>query len=84
MTNPPDTPAQAPAPLRRAHAPAPASAKENLLNLTPDAATARLREFVTAHGQPAYRAGQIARRLWQNPAPDFEAMTELPKSLRGT
>ncbi|HET7456217.1 MAG TPA: 23S rRNA (adenine(2503)-C(2))-methyltransferase RlmN [Gemmatimonadaceae bacterium] len=59
-----------------------APARENLLNLTPDAAESRLREFVAEHGLPSYRAGQIARRLWQNPAPDFEAMTELPKALR--
>jgi 23S rRNA (adenine2503-C2)-methyltransferase len=54
----------------------------NLLNLSPEAAERRLRDFVVAHGEPAYRAGQIARRLWTNPAPDFAAMTELPKALR--
>src|SRR5215208_1093073 len=56
--------------------------RENLLNLTPDAAEARLRAFAAAHGLPAYRAPQVARRLWTNPAPDFESMSELPKGLR--
>ena len=56
--------------------------KENLLDLTPDAAEGRLREFLLAEGEPGYRAGQIARRLWTNPAPDFAAITELPKALR--
>jgi len=56
--------------------------RENLLNLTPDAADARLGAFAAAHGLPAYRAAQVARRLWTNPAPDFESMSELPKGLR--
>src|SRR5205085_2298761 len=29
-----------------------------------------------------YRAKQVVRRLWLNPAPNFEAMTELPKPIR--
>ena len=58
------------------------TAKENLLNLTPDAALERLRAFAAAHGEPAYRGAQVARRLWQNPAPSFEAMRELPPRLR--
>jgi 23S rRNA (adenine2503-C2)-methyltransferase len=33
-------------------------------------------------GAPAYRAGQVVRRLWQNPAASFDAMTELPKAMR--
>jgi 23S rRNA (adenine2503-C2)-methyltransferase len=59
------------------------SARENLLDLVPAAAEARLRDFAVAHGEPAYRGAQVARRLWTNPAPDFEAMTELPKGFRG-
>ncbi len=55
---------------------------ENLLNLTPDAAGARLRTFFADHGEPAYRAKQVGRRLWTNPAPDFTSMTELPKRVR--
>ena len=56
--------------------------KTNLLNLDPTAATAILREFAVARGEPAYRGGQVARRLWQAPAETFEAMTDLPKAFR--
>lgn len=63
-------------------APGTSSERENLLNLTPADAEARLRAFCDAHALPAYRAGQVLRRLWVNPAPDFESMTELPKALR--
>jgi 23S rRNA (adenine2503-C2)-methyltransferase len=58
------------------------SERVNLLNLTPAEAETRLREFCVARGLPAYRAGQVLRRLWTNPAPDFDSMTELPKALR--
>ena len=54
----------------------------NLLDLTPGDAAIVLREAMDALGQPAYRASQVVRRLWVNPAPDFEAMTELPAALR--
>jgi 23S rRNA (adenine2503-C2)-methyltransferase len=56
--------------------------RENLLNLTPDAAEERLRAFMAEHGEPGYRAAQVSRRLWMNPAPDFGAMTDLPARLR--
>jgi 23S rRNA (adenine2503-C2)-methyltransferase len=58
------------------------TAKTNLLDLTLDAAAARLGEFFARVGQPSYRAKQVLRRLWSNPAPTFDAMTELPASLR--
>lgn len=54
----------------------------NLLDLAPADAAAVLRDAMAELGQPAYRAGQVVRRLWLNPAPDFEAMTELPAALR--
>src|SRR5437764_12893563 len=54
----------------------------NLLNLTLGEAEEALRRFFAERGLPEYRAKQVVRRLWHNPAPDFEAMTELPKSLR--
>jgi 23S rRNA (adenine2503-C2)-methyltransferase len=57
--------------------------KENLLDLTPAEADARLRAFVAQVGQPAYRASQVVRRLWVNPASSFGAMTELPVAFRG-
>ena len=58
------------------------AAKINLLDTIPAAAHERLREFFSRVGEPPYRASQVVRRLWQNPAPTFEAMTELPKPLR--
>lgn len=58
------------------------SDRENLLALPPDQALARLRGFMESIGAPAYRAAQVVRRLWLAPAPDFDAMTELPESLR--
>jgi 23S rRNA (adenine2503-C2)-methyltransferase len=54
----------------------------NLLDLTPDAAFDRLSAYFASIGEPAYRAKQVLRRLWQNPAPSFDAMTELPVRLR--
>jgi len=56
--------------------------KENLLNLTPSAAAERLRLFALEMGQPAYRASQVARHLWQVPLPGFEAMTNIPLAFR--
>ena len=56
--------------------------KTNLLNLDPSAAAQAVREFALAHGEPAYRGGQVARRLWQTPVATFEEMTELPKAFR--
>jgi 23S rRNA (adenine2503-C2)-methyltransferase len=56
--------------------------KENLLDLVPTEADARLRAFAAGLGQPEYRARQVVRRLWVNPAPSFEAMTELPTAFR--
>jgi 23S rRNA (adenine2503-C2)-methyltransferase len=56
--------------------------RENLLNFTPDQAEERLNAFFAERGLPTYRSKQVVRRLWLNPAPDFDAMTELPKSIR--
>jgi 23S rRNA (adenine2503-C2)-methyltransferase len=57
--------------------------RRNLLDLTPVQAHDTLTAFCADQGQPAYRAAQVVRRLWTNPAPDFASMTELPVSLRG-
>ncbi|HEX6316446.1 MAG TPA: 23S rRNA (adenine(2503)-C(2))-methyltransferase RlmN [Gemmatimonadaceae bacterium] len=54
----------------------------NLLNLTPDAALAELSAFAAEEGVPPYRARQVLRHLWQNPAESFEAMSDLPRDLR--
>jgi 23S rRNA (adenine2503-C2)-methyltransferase len=58
--------------------------RENLLDLTPAAAAERLTEFFTGRGDPRYRAAQVARRLWENPAGSFDEMTELPKAMRAS
>ena len=55
---------------------------ENLLNLSPAEADARLRAFAAESGQPSYRATQVLRRLWVNPAASFVDMTDLPAELR--
>jgi 23S rRNA (adenine2503-C2)-methyltransferase len=55
---------------------------ENLLDLVPAQAEARLRAFAVERGEPEYRGSQVARRLWTTPAADFASMTELPKSFR--
>src|SRR5438045_9724170 len=60
----------------------PSTTRENLLNFTPAEAEKRLAGFFGDRGIPGYRAKQVVRRLWVNPAPDFEAMTELPKAVR--
>ncbi|MFL5563127.1 MAG: 23S rRNA (adenine(2503)-C(2))-methyltransferase RlmN [Gemmatimonadaceae bacterium] len=60
----------------------PAHPRENLLDLTPAAAEERLRAFFAERGEPVYRARQVARRLWQSPVSDFNAITELPVALR--
>jgi len=55
---------------------------ENLLNLTPVEAEARLAIAMRELGEPSYRVGQVLRRLWARPAASFDAMTELSSSLR--
>lgn len=56
--------------------------RENLLNLIPSDAEARLAAAMKELGQPSYRVGQVLRRLWQVPAATFDDMTELPVALR--
>jgi 23S rRNA (adenine2503-C2)-methyltransferase len=56
--------------------------RENLLDLTPDDAEARLAGTMAELGEPSYRVGQVARRLWTVPAASFQDMTELPAGLR--
>ena len=58
------------------------SAIANLLDLTPTQATVRLGEWVRQAGLPAYRADQLARRLWQVPIRRWADATELPMALR--
>ncbi|MEP7345086.1 MAG: 23S rRNA (adenine(2503)-C(2))-methyltransferase RlmN [Gemmatimonadaceae bacterium] len=56
--------------------------KQNLLNVTPDEAGQLLASFFEARTAPAYRVRQVLYRLWERPAPSFEAMTDLPLALR--
>ncbi|GJG88591.1 putative dual-specificity RNA methyltransferase RlmN [Gemmatimonadetes bacterium T265] len=55
-----------------------------LLDLEPADAERVLRDAMAELGEPAYRAGQVLRRLWQRAAPSFDAMSELPAALRST
>jgi 23S rRNA (adenine2503-C2)-methyltransferase len=57
-------------------------AKTNLLNMLPSEAEQTLRDFATANGEKAFRGSQVVRHLWQNPAPTFAAMTDLPAAFR--
>ena len=58
------------------------SERVNLLDLVPDEAERVTREFALARNEPAYRGSQVVRRLWTNPAPTFDAMSELPRAFR--
>jgi 23S rRNA (adenine2503-C2)-methyltransferase len=54
----------------------------HLLDQTPAAAGETLRRWVQDRGLPAYRAGQMLRRLWQAPVKGWVDATELPIALR--
>jgi 23S rRNA (adenine2503-C2)-methyltransferase len=56
--------------------------RENLLDLEPSQALDRLKSFMTAVGEPSYRADQVMRHLWKTPRATFEEMHEVPKELR--
>ena len=60
----------------------PADSRENLLDLTPEAALLRLEVFFESVGQPRYRARQVVRHLWAAPVSSFADMTALPKAVR--
>ena len=53
-----------------------------LLDLAPIAAGDRLRAWVAARRLPAYRVGQMYRRLWAAPVASWADATELPLDLR--
>lgn len=57
-------------------------ASRNLLELSPARARALLHDWVVGRGLPAYRVGQIHRRLWQAPVDSWEHATDLPLALR--
>jgi len=54
----------------------------DLLSLTPDALRTALSEHFAARGQPAYRAGQVERWVYEALAPSVEAMTDVPLAER--
>ena len=54
----------------------------NLLDRAPAEALHALGAFFAERGEPAYRARQVLRRLWQTPAASFAEITELPAALR--
>src|SRR3954469_9497598 len=56
--------------------------KQNLLNLLPAEAEQVLRDFAIGQGEKAFRGSQVVRHLWQNPAPSFSDMTDLPVAFR--
>jgi 23S rRNA (adenine2503-C2)-methyltransferase len=58
------------------------SDRVNLLDLVPDEAEHVLRDFAVSRNEPPYRASQVVRRLWTNPAPAFDVMSELPRAFR--
>jgi 23S rRNA (adenine2503-C2)-methyltransferase len=43
-----------------------------------------LADWITAQGEPRYRAGQVYRWVFDHRAESFAAMTDLPKRLRST
>ena len=47
-----------------------------------DTTSADLRQWLTAHGHPGYRAAQIERWVLEKRAADFAAMSDLPVELR--
>jgi len=60
----------------------PVQSPPTLLDLTPDQARTTLTDWVKAQGLPAYRTGQLFRRLWVKPVGAWADATELPAELR--
>jgi 23S rRNA (adenine2503-C2)-methyltransferase len=56
--------------------------KLDLLGLTPTDLQAALASHFERRGQPDYRAGQVREWIFEKLAPEFEAMTNLPKAER--
>jgi 23S rRNA (adenine2503-C2)-methyltransferase len=51
-------------------------------DLPPAEATGAVAAWVAARGEPAFRARQIAARLWQRPVAAWAEATELPRALQ--
>jgi 23S rRNA (adenine2503-C2)-methyltransferase len=69
-----------PVPFREPPAPRPRSGdpRPGFSGLAPDA----LATWLTAQGEPAYRASQVAEALWSGRAETFEDIHQLPGALR--
>jgi len=50
--------------------------------MLPSEAEQILRDFAVANREKPFRGSQVVRHLWQNPAPSFDAMTDLPAAFR--
>jgi 23S rRNA (adenine2503-C2)-methyltransferase len=59
-----------------------AEARTNLLGLPPDALRLVLADHFRGRGQPAYRAGQVARWIFESLSPSLDTMTDLPRAER--
>ena len=57
-------------------------ARPDLVGLLPEEADAAVRAHFAARGQPAYRAGQVVRWLYERGAFSFAEMTDLPQAER--
>jgi len=58
------------------------SPRPDLLSLTPEALERVLLDHFAARGQPAYRAGQVEKWIFERLAPSIAAMTDLPRAER--
>ena len=56
--------------------------RTDLLSLPPDALRRLLSEHFRARGQPAYRAGQVERWIFESLVPSLDDMTDLPQGER--
>jgi 23S rRNA (adenine2503-C2)-methyltransferase len=54
----------------------------SLLDVAPEVAQGRIVEWVAQRSLPAYRVGQIHRRLWAAPVAAWADATELPRTVR--
>jgi len=59
-----------------------ATPNQSILDLPPGAARERIQAWVVARGLPAYRVGQIHRKLWVAPVGSWRDATDLPEALR--
>jgi adenine C2-methylase RlmN of 23S rRNA A2503 and tRNA A37 len=56
--------------------------RPDLLSLVPQELRAVLEQHFASRGQPGYRAGQVARWVYEGLARDFGEMTNLPLGER--